>query len=68
MLCASPRLAREGELFYRGEKEVGGGYSKQRLHGFSLAEPLPGMKRSVSSSCWALGVGAPPSGLSTLVN
>ena len=26
------------ELFYRVEKEVGGRYSKQRAHGFSLAE------------------------------
>ena len=43
------------------------GYSKQRVHGFSLAESLSGKKRSLSSSCWALlssqSMGAPLPGL-----
>ena len=45
---------------------------KQRVPGFSLAEPLPGKKRSLSSSCCALlslqGMRAPPSGFPTLFN
>ena len=36
--CTSPHMAREGECFYRGEKEAGEGCSKQRVHGFSLVE------------------------------
>ena len=42
--------AARGECFYRG----GGweGLSKQRVHGFSLAESPPG-KKSLSSPCWA---------------
>ena len=35
-------------------KGSGEGYSKQRALGFSLAESLPGKKRSLSSSYWAL--------------
>ena len=46
------------------------GYHKQRVHGFSLAESLPGKKRSLPS-CWALlalqGMRAPPSGRPALL-
>ena len=45
--------ARESELLYRG-KGSWEGCSKQRVHGFSLAESLPEKKRSLSSACWAL--------------
>ena len=46
---ASPCTAREGEHFYRGRKKLGGwgGYSKQRVHGFSLTESWPGNKGSL---------------------
>ena len=46
------------------------GYSKQRVHGFSLAEF--NCQKSFSSSCWALlwpqNVRAPPSGFPALFN
>ena len=61
-----PQCPREGECFYRGGSWKG--LSKQRVHGFSLAESLPGKR--FSSSCWALlssqGMRAPPSGLSLM--
>lgn len=44
--------AREGALFYREEKESESS-NEQGVHGFSLAESLPGKKRSLSSSYWA---------------
>ena len=48
------------------------GCSKQRVHGFLLAETMPRKKRSLSSSSWALlpsqGVRAPSSGFSALYN
>ena len=69
--CASPHMAREEEHFYSGKKEVGKGWSKQRVHDFSLVESSPG-KKKISSSCWALpslqGVRASSSGLQTLFN
>ena len=52
--------------FLKRGKRSWEGYSKQRVHGFSLAEFLPGKKQSLSSSCWALLLRAPPSGLPTL--
>ena len=42
---ASPLTAREGELFYREEKEVGRALVN-RVHGLSLAELLPGKESS----------------------
>ena len=42
--CASPCRAREGEHFYRDEKEVGRAI-ENRVQGVSLAEFLPGKKR-----------------------
>ena len=52
-------------------KGSGEGYSKQRALGFSLAESLPGKKRSLSSSCWALlwsqSIRVPPSGFLTVL-
>ena len=55
--CLSPHTAREGELFYRGEKEVVGveGILVNGDHGFSLAGSLPGKNRCLSS-CWTLGI------------
>ena len=38
--CVSPCRVGEGECCYRGEKEDREGYSRQRVHGFSLAESL----------------------------
>ena len=52
--CARPCRVGEEECCYRGEKEVGEGYSRQRAHGFSLAESLLA-KRSLSSCYWTLG-------------
>jgi len=44
-------MAREGNTFTeRNRKWEDYG---NRVHGFSLAESLPGKKRSLSSSCWA---------------
>ena len=43
----------QGELFYKGEKEVGMA-TINGVNGFSLVELLPGRKRSHSSSCWIL--------------
>ena len=61
---------RKGKHFYRGERKSRG-YSQKRVCGFSLAESLPGKKRSASSSCWALiwsqVMRVPPSGLSAFV-
>ena len=61
--CASSHMAREGEHFYKEEKEVGRAVAN-RVHGFLFAESLPGEKRSFSSFCWALlssqGTRAPP--------
>ena len=51
--CASPCRVGERECRYRGEKEAGEGYSRQRVHGFSLAESLLA-KRSLSSCYWTL--------------
>ena len=54
-----------------GGKEDWEDYSKQKVYGFSLAESLPGKKRSLSSSCWALlspQCKIPPSDLPTLFN
>ena len=44
-------LHRKGRrtLLYR-RKEIWEGYGKQRVHGFSLAESLPGKNMSLSSS------------------
>ena len=50
---ANPLSARDGELFYGGEKEFGRAIL-YRLHSFSLAESLPGKKRNLSSSCCVL--------------
>ena len=48
------------------------GCSKQIVYGFSLADSLPGKKRRLFSSCWALllwqGMRIPCSGLPTLYN
>ena len=61
---ASLHAAREGELFYRGEKEVWRAAVVKRAHGFSLAESLPGKKRSLFPSCrallWPQDMTAPP--------
>ena len=43
----------QGELFYKGEKEVGRA-PINGVNGFSLAELLPGRKKSHCSSCWVL--------------
>ena len=51
--CASPCMAREGEYFYRLEKE-GGRAIGNRVHGFPLDDSLPETKRSLSFFCWAL--------------
>lgn len=60
------------EAYFNKEKEAGGVYSKQRIHGFSLAECLLGKKKSLSSSClallWSQGMSALPSGLPALFN
>ena len=58
--------------FYIGE-EVGSGkvIGKKRVHGFLLTESLPGKKRSLSSSGWALMsqcVRTSPSGFSAPFN
>ena len=54
----------EQENTFIGRKRELGGYCKHRLLGFSLAESLPGRKRGLSSSSWALllsqGVRASP--------
>ena len=50
----SPCRVGEGECCYRGEKEAREGYSRQRVHGFSLAESLLA-KRSLFSCYWTLG-------------
>lgn len=47
--CANPCRAKEGQHFYRGGKGNWESYSKQRVPGFSLAEFLPGKKKSLSS-------------------
>ena len=39
--------------FYTEEKEVERALV-DRVRGFSLAESLPGKRRSISSSCWVL--------------
>ena len=66
-----PALQGKEIAFIEGKRKLEG-CSKQRVKGFSLAESLPGEKRSPSSSCWALlslqGVRAPPTGLPTLFN
>lgn len=68
----SPSLCteREREGFCTGKKEVGKAVVN-KVHGFSLDETLPGIKRSLSSH-WTLlllqSVRAPPSGRSTLFN
>lgn len=68
--CTSLHKAREGECFYRGEKEVG--KTTVNCEDFSLAESLQGKKRSLDASCWALLVfqkmRTPPAGLSTPFN
>ena len=69
---ASPPMAREREHFSERGKGSWESYGKQKLHSVSLAKLLPGKKRGLSSSCWALllseGVRAPPSGLPALFN
>ena len=47
---ASSCPAREGECFYGEEKEVG---IVNGVHGFSLAQFLPGKKSRLFSSCWS---------------
>ena len=42
--CASPCSVREGEHFYREEKEAGS-VIVNGVHGFSLVESLPGKKK-----------------------
>ena len=42
------------ENTFIGCKRIWEGCSKQRVHSFSLAESLPGKKRSLSPSCWVL--------------
>ena len=50
----SPCTARDDECFYRGKRKLGGGgYSKRRVHGFSLAESLR-EEDAYFSSCGAL--------------
>ena len=73
--CASPSTAREGQLFYRREKEVWRAIvnkESRKTKSFSLAELLPERRGGLSSSSWALlssqGTRAPPSGLLTLFN
>ena len=66
-----PTWQGENALRERKKKKSWEDCSKWRVLSFSLAESLPGKKRSPSSSCWALLLsqkGAPPSGLSTLFN
>ena len=62
--------AREGERFFRGEKEVRRALVN-RVHGYLLVKSLSGKKRSLSSSCWALlssqGASTPLSGLLILL-
>ena len=65
-------MAREGELFYREEKEVGRviiNKESMAFHWLSLCQERIGV---FSSSCWGVlssrGTGAPPSGLLTLFN
>ena len=62
-----PTWQEKENTFTEGKRKLTG---QQRVHGSSLAESLPGMKRSLSSSCWALlwsqGVRTPSSGLSTI--
>ena len=69
--CASPHTKEGEHYFIEREKGSWEGSSKQRVRGFLLAESLPGKKRSLSFSCWALlslqGVRAPPSGPPTLI-
>ena len=54
------------------KRKLGGVSSKQRIHGLSLAEPLPGKNRNLSSSSlallWSQGMSALPSGLPALFN
>ena len=53
-------------------KKKSGGHSRQRFHGFSLAEFLLGKKKNVYFFFWALllvqCVTTPPSGLPALFN
>ena len=70
---ASPPTARE-EVFIK-EKiklELGVAMVNKKSMAFHWLSPLPGKKRSLSSSCWALqwsqGVRTPPFGLPTLLN
>ena len=62
----------KGRKWLLQRKQDLGGYHKQRIQGFSLAESLPGRKRYLSSSCWALlpslGMKASPFCLLTLFN
>ena len=49
-----PTSSGKRTLNTEGQRKVGG-YSKQRVHGFPLAESSPGKERKrESSSCWAL--------------
>ena len=67
----SSHVTGEGAYFSK-EKEAGGVYSKWRIHGFSLAESLPGKSESLSSSSlallWSQGMSALPSGPPALFN
>ena len=63
---ASPCTTGEGELFYRGEKEVGRAIVNKEsmaFHWLSLCQ-----KRSLFSCCWALFPVVDPSGLPALFN
>ena len=66
-----PKQQGKEDAFIEGKRKLGG-LSKQRVPGFSLAESLPGKKRRLSFSCWALlssqGMRAPLSSLPTLLN
>ena len=67
---ASPHMTREGEGFYRGKKE-GGRDLVNRVHGFLLAESLPGRKKTfflLLAQLLSQGMITPPAGLPTLFN
>lgn len=72
-LCTSLHKAREGECFYRGEKEVGKTTVNCESRIFHWLRVLARKKkRSLDASCWALLVfqkmKTPPAGLSTPFN
>ena len=67
---ASPRTAREGEHFYRAEKEVGRAVVNRASVTFHWLSPCQERRGIFLLSCWALlslqDVRASPSGLPTL--